>query len=357
MRTEAALHFTLTPFATLADVLNEIETNVVFVLMDENTAKFCSDGIATSKCEKLACAHQIVIPAGDENKSITSLSHIWSELVAGGATRQSLLINLGGGVVTDIGGFAAATFKRGIRHINLPTTLLSAVDAAVGGKTGINFSGLKNEVGAFWEARHVIISPAFYNTLPHEEFVSGYGEVIKHALLNSKDDLAKALAFDLVADAPSEILDVLRESVEVKCRIVAADPREQGIRRALNLGHTAAHAFEALTMMQGGHLAHGVAVAHGLVVDLVLSHMIYGFSSATLHQVATYIKTYFPTPQIECKDYPQLIEFMRHDKKNSSAQAINFTLLSAPGEVKLDTIVEPEQIETALDIMRDLLGA
>lgn len=350
------LHYTDKPLATVERLLAEMNANKVFLLFDENTERFCGKDIDPQAFPHLGSAHRIVITPGDESKNIDTLSYVWSQLVENGATRNSLLVNIGGGMVTDLGGFAAATFKRGIRFMNVPTTLLGAVDAAVGGKTGINFCGLKNEIGAFCEASHVVISPKFYATLPADEVISGYGEVIKHGLLNSRGELAKVLAFDVAAADAAAMMDVLRESVEVKRRIVAADPTEKGLRKALNLGHTVGHAFEALAMERGEHIAHGVAVAQGLVADLVLSHLIFGFPSEILHQVVDYVKSNYPAPRIDCKDYPQLIELMRHDKKNSSADSINFSLLAAPGEVKLDTVVGKEQIEAALDIMRDLLG-
>lgn len=350
------LHYTEKPFAMVERLLAEMDANKVFLLFDENTERFCGKDIDPQALPHLGAAHRIVIPAGDEHKNIETLSGVWSELVDNGATRNSVMVNIGGGVVTDLGGFAAATFKRGIRFINVPTTLLGAVDAAVGGKTGINFQGLKNEIGAFCEASHVVISPGFYATLPADEVISGYGEVIKHGLLNSPGELAKVLAFDVAGSDSAGMMDILRESVEVKRRVVAADPTEKGLRKALNLGHTVAHAFEALAMKRGEHIAHGVAVAQGLVADLVLSHLIFGFPSEILHQVVDYVKDNYPAPRIDCKDYAQLVDFMRHDKKNSSADDINFSLLAEPGEVRLDAVVGKEQIEAALDIMRDLLG-
>lgn len=349
------LHFTNDPAAILGRIVENLPVSGVFIITDENTEYYCAPLLAASEPGGLDNAAHITIPAGDEAKNIDTLSYVWERLTEGGANRGSLVVNLGGGVVTDLGGFAAATFKRGVKFINVPTTLLGAVDAAVGGKTGINFKGLKNEIGAFREASHVVISPEFYGTLPKDELVSGYAEVIKHALLNSRGALQKVLSFDLLNARPAEMLEILRESVEVKQRIVAADPQEQGLRKALNLGHTAAHAFEALAMECGNHLAHGVAVAHGLVVDLVLSHLQFGFPTDLLHKTTAFIKEYYPRPRLECKDYPRLIEFMRHDKKNRSADAINFTLLSEPGDVRLDCVASEEQIKTALDIMRDYL--
>lgn len=325
----------------------------LFILTDSNTRQLCMPLIEASEAASRATV--ISIPAGDENKSLNELAGVWQALGDNGATRHSLMINLGGGMVTDLGGFAASTFKRGIRFINIPTTLLSAVDAAVGGKTGINFNGLKNEIGVFSEASSVIISPMFYATLPHTELLSGYGEVLKHALIQSPQALAEALSFDLSHTPATELGPILEQSVRIKQRIVAEDPLEHGIRRALNLGHTTAHALESLAMSRGGHLPHGFAVAYGLVVELVLSHMLLQFPSATLMNVAAFVKANYPAPVIDCEDYPLIIDYMRHDKKNSSSDNINFTLLTAPGEIKIDCTAPVKEIEAALDIARDLL--
>lgn len=353
---EQRLIFTNSPAQAVDELLtgDECPKSNIYILTDTVTAEKCLpllDGAAS-----LVNAEVITVPAGDSNKSLTSLADIWTRLSESGATRSSLLINLGGGMITDLGGFAAATFKRGIRCINVPTTLLGAVDAAVGGKTGINFAGLKNEVGCFRAAEAVVISSAFYSTLPASELLSGYGEVLKHALIDSPGALRQALSVSPAEATPEEIAPILQTSVQVKQRIVEEDPFEHGIRRALNLGHTAAHAFESLAMRKGKAVPHGIAVAHGLIVDLVLSHLALGFDSKWLHAVAAFVRDNYPKPEFDCKDYPSLISFMRHDKKNATADDINFTLLAAPGDVRIDCIQSPKEIETALDIARDLLS-
>lgn len=349
------LFFSDHPDKALADVIDSIAPKGrIFILADERTAGLCLSHL--EGCLRPADAHLITIPAGDDNKSINSLTHVWQEMTTNGATRGSLLINLGGGMVTDLGGFAAATFKRGISFVNIPTTLLAAIDAAVGGKTGINFLRFKNEIGAFCPAQAVVISAVFYSTLPRQELLSGYGELLKHALIDSVDALIDALDFDILTADSSTLLPLVRKSVAVKENIVAEDPYEHGVRRALNLGHTAAHALESLAMERGLTLPHGIAVAYGLVIDLVLSHLQLGFSSEWLHRVSGYVKRNYPSPSIDCKDYPRLIELMRHDKKNSDVSRINFTLLHAPGRVALDCVTSPADITAAIDITRDLLG-
>lgn len=326
----------------------------MFVLVDENTQKLVLPQLSKAS-SAIDNASEIAIKAGDTNKNIESLSHIWAQLVEGGATRKSMLINLGGGVITDIGGFAGATFKRGIRFINVPTTLLSAVDAAVGGKTGINFNGFKNEIGAFCEAEAVIISTCFFASLSNEELLSGYAEMLKHGLISNADTYNRLLANDVVNINVEELLQLLEESVMVKKRVVEEDPTEKGIRRALNLGHTAGHAFESLALRRNKPIPHGYAVAWGLVVELVLSHMHLQFPSNELNRLASYIYNNYGAFAISCDDYPALIEFMRHDKKNDSANEINFTMLKNVGDIHIDCIASEEEIKTSLDIYRDFM--
>lgn len=339
-------------------LVGEMGNPSIFVITDANTANFVRPTLA-AESKAIANAAYIEIPAGDANKGLDSLSRVWEWLSRSGATRSSLVINLGGGMVTDLGGFAASSFKRGLRFINVPTTLLGAVDAAVGGKTGINFSGLKNEIGAFAPADAVAISTIFFNTLPIEEIKSGYAEMIKHGLLDGQTSLASLLKYDLSQPMANKdaLLSLIEQSVGVKSAIVAADPKEAGLRKALNLGHTIGHAFEsfALTDMQSP-IPHGYAVAWGLVAELILSHMILKFPADTLHSTAAYIKENYGCFDIDCDDYPRLLELMAHDKKNTSPDKINFTLLRAPGSPVTDCTATPDQIRAALDIYRDLLA-
>ncbi len=326
----------------------------VFVLTDTNTSRLVLPRLSQTS-QSIANATTITISAGDINKNLESLSHIWEQLCNNGATRKSILINIGGGVITDIGGFAGATFKRGIKFINVPTTLLSAVDAAVGGKTGINFNGLKNEIGAFHEASSVIISTLFFDTLPQEELLSGYAEMLKHGLISDKDTYNRLLNFDITISNPEKLLTLLEESVNVKKRIVTEDPTEKGIRRALNLGHTAGHAFESMALQRMSPIPHGFAVAWGLVVELILSHLKLGFPSNELQRISTYIHTRYGAYAITCDDYPALLNFMHHDKKNENTTEINFTLLEDVGKIHIDRTCSEDGIKNAMDIYRDLM--
>lgn len=348
--------FTDAPAKVLNEIILDLHPSSVFVLADSNTRRIVLPRLVEESPE-MASARIIGIPAGDDHKNLDSLASVWKKLSDGGATRKSLLVNVGGGVVTDLGGFAAATFKRGMRFVNVPTTLLGAVDAAVGGKTGINFHGLKNEIGAFREADAVVISTAFFCTLPSSEVLSGYAEMLKHGLLEGEKELAQLLNFDVAGKSDSsEMLDLLELSVGIKSEIVASDPTEKGKRKALNLGHTIGHALESLAMEKGQPVPHGYAVAWGLVGELVLSHLILRFPSTVLHSVSDYIKENYGAPDITCDDYPRLLALMAHDKKNVTPDAINFTLLRRPGEIEINHTATTDQIRTALDILRDLLG-
>ncbi len=334
--------------------VDKINPSRVFVLADETSAELVLPRLRAESAV-IADAAAITIGAGDLHKDLESLAHIWRELCDKGATRQSMLINVGGGVITDIGGYAAATFQRGIRFVNLPTTLLAAVDAAVGGKTGINFNGYKNEIGAFREADAVIISTVFLQTLPHEEILSGYAEMLKHGLISDKDNYANLLAYKPSASNTPSLLPLLRQSVQVKKRIVEEDPTEKGLRRALNLGHTVGHAFESFALERQSPIPHGYAVAWGLVVELVLSHVKAGFPSSELTRLAGYVLENYGAFNICCDDYPRLLEFMHHDKKNADASQINFTLLKDIGQIQIDCVAAEEEIKTALDIYCDLM--
>ncbi|GAP72181.1 3-dehydroquinate synthase [Candidatus Symbiothrix dinenymphae] len=334
----------------LALFLKQFKQDGIFLLTDENSDKFCFPRIQS--VPELANAKKIVIPAGDEHKNVETLSEVWQFLSANAATRKSLLINLGGGMVTDLGGFAAASFKRGIPFVNIPTTLLGAVDAAVGGKTGVNFNGLKNEIGAFAPAEAVFIDAAFFRTLDHQNLLSGYAEMLKHGLLSSAAELYKLLRFDFDRVDYAQLNDLLFESVLVKERIVQDDPKEQGIRKALNLGHTFGHAFESLSYQRKKPILHGYAVGYGLVCELYLSFVRLGFDKNLLLQMAHFVKTHYGIFAFGCEDYPQLLELMQHDKKNENGQ-INFTLLKAVGEVEINQTAAQKDIFETLDFLRE----
>ena len=329
--------------------ISECHADRIFVLMDRTTQQLCWQVVMGFECLSNACA--IVIEAGDTHKSLEAVSHVWSELQRMGATRHSLLINLGGGMVTDLGGFAASTFKRGIHLINIPTTLLSMVDASVGGKTGFNFGGLKNEIGVFRNASAVILDTVFLKTMDQENLLSGYAEMLKHGLINNDKMLGELLTFTIENPNLTTLQHMVAESVEVKQRIVLEDPLEQGIRKALNLGHTFGHAFESLALKRKPVL-HGYAVAWGLVCELYLSVIKTGFPTDRMRQVVRFILDNYGRMPITCNDYPTLLELMTHDKKNVGHE-INFTLLGGVGDIRINQTATKEEIEEALDFYRE----
>ena len=372
----------------LATAVAESEHDRVFVLTDDTTHECCLPKVAALLAQYDAVP--ITIAHGDQHKTLAALGDVWTALQQGGATRHSLLINLGGGMITDLGGFAAATFKRGINFINIPTTLLAMVDAAVGGKTGINFGGLKNEIGAFADARFVIINTCFLDTLDAENLCSGYAEMLKHALISDERMWAEHVNFDLSQPDLTELQRMVAESIAVKERIVAEDPHEHGIRKALNFGHTIGHALEEFALQQatlsggavvstaptnqttGGAaisarllplarartapekrpLLHGYAVAFGLIGELYMSARKAGFPTERLHQTARFIRENYAQTEFTCNDYPTLLNLMRHDKKNTSG-VINFTLLHNIGDIRINQTATDEEICEALDFIRE----
>ena len=336
----------------VTEAVEAIEHDKLFLLTDETTERLCHPLVADIPCMKEA--QSIVIGATDTHKNLDTLAAVWTALGNGGS-RHSLMVNLGGGMVTDLGGFAASTFKRGIPYINIPTTLLSMVDASVGGKTGINFNGLKNEIGVFRTPETVIIDTEFLRTLDHENVCSGYAEMLKHGLISSRStlhsSLSTLLAFNL-DDVDYRMLgEMVGESVAVKEQIATEDPLEHGIRKALNLGHTVGHAFESWALTRKPVL-HGYAVAWGLICELYLSVIKTGFPTDTMRQVVRFVKENYGTLPITCDDYPELYELMTHDKKNADG-IINFTLLGGIGDIRINQTATQEEIYETLDFFRE----
>ena len=333
----------------LAKAIAECEHDRIFVLVDETTNKLCWSLVKDYLC--LKDAQTIVIGATDRRKNLDTLIHVWESLQQGKATRHSLLINLGGGMVTDLGGFAASTYKRGINFINIPTTLLAMVDASVGGKTGINFGGLKNEIGVFNDAEFVLLDTNWLRTLDEENIRSGYAEMLKHGLIADETMWAELINFNLAQPNLRQLASMLNKSVRIKERIVTEDPHEKGIRKALNLGHTFGHAFESWAMKRQPVL-HGYAVAFGLIAELYLATTQTDFPTERMRQTVNFIRAYYGSLPITCNDYPELIELMHHDKKNRGNE-INVTLLGGIGDIRIDQTITEEDIKEALDFFRE----
>lgn len=336
----------------LSEVLGRTDFDKLFILTDETTLKLCEPRLR----ECAAADGQIItIGATDANKTIESLTQVWMALSKGGATRKSLLINLGGGMVTDLGGFAASTFKRGIPFVNIPTTLLAMVDASVGGKTGINFNHLKNEIGVFQNALTVLVDTTFLQTLDDKNVCSGYAEMLKHGLISDRDHWARLMNFDLQNPDLKILQELVRRSVEVKENIVLQDPHEHGIRKALNFGHTLGHAFESLALEQNHPVLHGYAVAWGMVGELYLSCKRQGFPHDVMFQTVQFIKEHYGVFAFDCKRYERIYELMTHDKKNAGG-SINTTLLGGIGDIKINQTTGKDEVFEMLDFYRETMG-
>ncbi len=340
----------------LAAIVKSLAVDRVFVLVDENTAEYClpilRHGVQDARCE-IEGVKLIKIKSGDEFKTIDTAVGVWNELVDNGATRSSLLVNVGGGVVSDLGGFVATTFKRGMRFVNVPTTLLGVIDAATGGKTGVNFRGLKNEIGAFALPEKVLINLQFFETLDYKNRLSGYAEMVKHALIADSILLEQTLAYDLDEFDKGRLSLLLNQNLEIKESIVEIDPHEKGQRKALNFGHTIGHAFESLSYEMSKPMLHGFAVMWGMVAELYLSFVKLRFEKEVLMKIVAFAKEYYGAFPYSCKEYDRLYELMTHDKKNSGEQ-INFTLLAGVGDVRINQIVAKEDVFEALDFIREI---
>lgn len=343
------------PALELDNIVENLSADKMVVVTDRNVERLVFPFLKDS--EVVNRSRRVVLSPGEENKTLKSVEKIWEALEAEGATRNSLLINIGGGMITDTGGFAGSTFKRGIRCVNFPTTLLGAVDAATGGKTGVNFQGLKNEIGAFHLPEEVIISSLPLQVLPKRDLMSGYAEMLKTALIADRGFYMELFDVEKFVSSSVTLEKGMRKCVEIKEAVVASDPTEKGLRKILNFGHTAGHAFESLALERNIDLTHGEAVAHGMLVELILSNLILGFDSKELSLYANDIlKVYYPKLQAGCKDYDRIEELMGHDKKNRGNSKVNFTLLKEIGEPEINHEPSAENIRAAFDIYCDMMG-
>lgn len=332
-------------------IFNENSYSMVFILVDENTKTHCLPKIINQN--RLTKAVLIESKSGENNKSVEAIQTIWQILSEKGADRSSLLINLGGGLICDMGGFAASTFKRGMHFINVPTTLLSQVDASVGGKTGFNFSGLKNEIGVFSHPDYVIIDSSFNRTLDKRNILSGWAEMLKHALIFNESDWDNLISHDISKINFKTLNQLIARSVRIKNDFVEKDPNEKNIRKALNLGHTLGHAFESLFMKTDQSILHGEAVAHGIVCELFLSYKLCGFSKDKLNSITSYILKTYKKLNLNPDLFDPIFGFMLHDKKNENAQ-INFTLLEDFGEIKINQNSSKDDIMETLNWYKNL---
>jgi 3-dehydroquinate synthase len=329
----------------LSELLKGFKKDKIFVLTDTTSYQYCFPKI--KDVDGINPGRTIIVKPGDDHKDITAAASIWQKLSQWGADRKSVLINLGGGMPTDMGGFAASTFKRGMKFINIPTTLLSQVDASVGGKTGINFEGLKNEIGVFQQAHAVLIETSFLDTLDAENIRSGFAEMIKHTLIYSDQSWNELKKFDICNPDLSALKPLVADSICIKEHFVEADPFENGIRKALNFGHTLGHAIESFAMKSGKPMLHGYAVAYGMIGELYLSHLKLGFPIEEVDDACRIIKNIYGSYPIDAIHDDMLYELTLHDKKNEGGR-INFTLLEKAGSVKIDIDCSKEEILKAM---------
>ncbi|PJJ59102.1 3-dehydroquinate synthase [Hymenobacter chitinivorans] len=327
--------------AELAEMLQQKAVSQVFVVADSNTVRHCYPVL-----EPYLPAHTLLeIPAGEEYKTLASCDTVWCALTEKSADRFAVVVNLGGGVVTDLGGFCAATYKRGIRFIQVPTTLLAQVDASVGGKTGVDFQGFKNQIGVFQEPAAVFIAPQFLQTLDERQLKSGYAEVVKHWLIADADAWATQRQEGVLVTDWSPII---RDSVATKQRIVEADPLESGLRKVLNFGHTVGHALESYLLVQPGReILHGEAVAAGMICESWLSVQKGLLSEAELDRIETFLFSVFDKVQFVTMETDAIAQLALQDKKNSGS-TINCTLLQGIGKAVYDQPVTLAEIAESL---------
>ncbi len=332
------------PIASLDKWLSEQNYSKVAILGDTHTLEECLPYLNlysthTSKFDL------IEIDPGEDNKNIDICIGIWSMMQEFGLDRKSLLINLGGGVITDMGGFAASTYMRGIDFINIPTTLLGMVDASIGGKTGLDLQHYKNHLGTFNHPKGIFIIPEFLSSLHELEIKSGFAEIVKHGLIADHLHLRDTLSY--LEDGLPGIDTLIPQSVKIKLHIVEQDPTEQGIRKALNFGHTVGHAIETYYLTKGKLIMHGSAVAYGMMVEAYLSHELNNLKIEDLKYILEIIPKHLEPARVTDDMILDLIDFMKKDKKNESSE-IKFSLLNAIGEPAINIACSEDDISNAL---------
>jgi 3-dehydroquinate synthase len=320
----------------------------IIVLVDENTNLHCLPIFSSNVDFEY---QTIEIKAGEIFKNIETSQQIWEMMMQKQMSRNSLLINLGGGVIGDMGGFCASTFKRGIDFIQMPTTLLSQVDASVGGKLGIDFMEVKNSIGVFRNPNAVFANPVFFNTLSAREIRSGFAEIIKHSLIASHEQ------WEIISQISDlnhiNWSDLLLPSLQIKRDIVAQDPFEKGLRKALNFGHTIGHAIESYFLNTENPLLHGEAIAIGMICECYLSHLKMGLKTSELQQISQFIIKHYGKRTIKDNSFDDLLAIMQQDKKNIG-KAINFTLLKAVGNAVVNQTATNNEITKCLDFYNTL---
>tara|TARA_R100000935_G_C2826721_1_gene162722 strand:+ start:62 stop:1132 length:1071 start_codon:yes stop_codon:yes gene_type:complete len=344
---KGAVYFSNKAWKNFLNYLDNREKSKVFILVDTNTKQQCLPYFL-SKCESLQSPEIITIPDGEKFKNITTCVNVWEMLAAKNADRKSVIINLGGGVVTDLGGFVASTYKRGIPFIYIPTTLLAMVDASVGGKNGVDLGYIKNQIGVVNLPDLVVIDPKFLQTLPQEHIFSGFAEMLKHGLIYSETYWDKLKNIDF--NDSEMVTELIKESVVIKNKIVKQDPLEQNIRKTLNFGHTLGHAIESYSLESKSRntLLHGEAIAIGMILESYIATKLLNFPETQLKDVSKTIFRYFKKVKFSEKDISEIINLLAHDKKNFKG-AVLFVLLTKISEPKINCKVANRLIYNAFE--------
>ena len=326
--------------SSLPQFLSQNSYSKVMVLVDQNTKKFCYPLV-----KEFLPAHKVItIKSGEEHKNLDTCQQIWEEMTQNALDRHALLINLGGGVIGDMGGFCASTYKRGIDFIQIPTTLLSQVDASVGGKLGIDFQGLKNHIGVFTLPKTVLIDAVFLNTLSEAERRSGFAEIVKHCLIRDKAKWNEIRVKDI---EEQDFLDLIKHSVEIKKQVVAEDPTEKGLRKILNFGHTLGHAIETY-FLEKKKLLHGEAVAVGMIAEAYISFEKKMIDEATLSQIEEFLFSVYGQVRIEASEFDSIINLTLQDKKNKG-KVVRASLLDGIGSCQFDIPISKAEMKKSLN--------
>lgn len=333
-----SIHFNYRAYEALEEHMNKSNYSKVFILVDENTNKHCLPHFS-AQLDKVFDYEVIEIESGEAYKNINTCKQVWDALSELNADRRSLLINLGGGVITDLGGFVACTFKRGIDFINVPTTLLAMVDASVGGKTGVDLGSLKNQIGVIREPKLVLVITPFLRTLEERQWLSGFAEMLKHGLIDSEPHwamLKQVMPFD-------NINDLIRDSIEIKSGVVSQDPTEKNLRKVLNFGHTLGHAIESHFLEKDKYhpLLHGEAIVAGMIMESYLSHKLLGLGTNQLEDIKKTFQKRYKKIEFTESDIEDILSLLIFDKKNTHGN-INFVLLQRIGEAIIDNRVPRE---------------
>lgn len=344
-----AVHFNEQAYQSLNAHLNSSAYSTLFIIVDENTYEHCLPDFMAA----IDGDHHfevLEIESGEINKNLQTCMHLWQCLSELGADRKSLVINLGGGVVTDLGGFVASTFKRGVHFINVPTTLLSMVDASVGGKTGVDLGPLKNQIGVINQPEMVIIIPSFLKTLSTQQLHSGFAEMLKHGLIKDNtywDALKQVSNYD-------SLDQLIYDSVVIKNDVVLEDPTEQHLRKILNYGHTLGHAIESYFLISKEHetLLHGEAIAIGMILEAFLSKELVGLSSDELNDITTTFLNSYNKVEFTDEDIAHILTLLKFDKKNSHGN-INFVLLREIGQPVIDVKIPDHLYREAFTYYKD----